>query len=436
MKKLLFISTLLASMAISLSACDKLKEDKINGEFEDSNFTPGEHKARLEEIAIEFVEYFDANDTEELVNGALSLAEYMEDFYYEGEPYRLEAKLLAQGAKRFSAQALAEFATRAAEDFIIDINDKNLNPFAGKCFTYDGYEWEVADGEDKTIKFVWDDCVATISWTKSTRLGYYYSDYDVNYVVYVPNNIEVSIAIDGKTHLSVELATNISNIKTWSPQVTIKLNGGYEAMSKVEGNSKGLAAQSSLKKDGKTLYSSASTVAINDATDIDNWMEEYYDEYYEEYYNYISGEYFLENVKTGAAQIDILSLSIIAQGDFKGMYEEIEHIYDRYDRYDDDYNYIPENAKKECEAICDYVNDKVQVVLVYNDTKEKIADVVMSVAREYDNYDEDYYYYVEPILLFPDGSKFAFEQYFTEQAFGDLGAAIEDLAEDFENLIY
>ena len=151
MKKLLFISTLLTSMAISLSACETLTEDKsedgpinVDGDFEDSSLTPGEHKARLEEIAVEFVEYFDANDTEELVDGALSLAEYMEDFdYYGDESYRFDAKLLAQGAKRFSAQALAEFATRAAESFVIDVNDPDLNPFAGKCFTYEGYEWQI-----------------------------------------------------------------------------------------------------------------------------------------------------------------------------------------------------------------------------------------------------------------------------------------------------
>ena len=97
---------------------------------------------------------------------------------------------------------------------------------------------------------------------------------------------------------------------------------------------------------------------------------------------------------------------------------------------------ISENAKKECEAICKYVNDKVQVVLVYNDTKEKVADVVMSVAREYDSYGDDYYYYVEPILLFPDESKYAFEDYFTERAFGNLIRKVEELAEDFANLVY
>lgn len=446
MKKLLFALALLASMMISLSACDKSNKENTedgsgiinNGQFDEySSLTPGEHKARLEEIAIEFVEYFEANDTEELVDGALSLAEYMEDFdYYGDESYRFDAKLLAQGAERFSAQALAEFATRAAESFVIDVNDPDLNPFAGKCFTYDGYEWSVTDGSDKTIQFVWDDCVATISWTKSTKLEYYYSDDDINYVVYVPNNIELTVEINGKRHLNVELATNISNMKTWAPQVTISLNGGYEMVSKVEGNSKGLTSQSTLKKDGKTLYSAVSTVAINDATDIDNWMEEYYDEYYDEYGTYISEDYFLENVKTGAAQIDILSLSILAEGDFRGMYEEIESIDDRYDSYDDDYNYISENVKKECEAICKYVNDKVQVVLVYNDTKEKVADVVMSVARDYDSYDDDYYYYVEPILLFPDESKYAFEDYFTERAFGNLIRKVEELAEDFANLVY
>ena len=37
------------------------------------------------------------------------------------------------------------------------------------------------------------------------------------------------------------------------------------------------------------------------------------------------------------------------------------------------------------------------------------------------------YYGLEPILLFPDGSKYAFEDFFNEQAFGDLFNAIYEL---------
>ena len=144
--------------------------------------------------------------------------------------------------------------------------------------------------------------------------------------------------------------------------------------------------------------------------------------------------YFAENVKSGSAQIDILELSIVASGDFKGMYEEMLEYDEKYDYYDDEWNYLPDVAEKYYNKVCDCINDNVSVVIVYNDTKEKVADIVMNVASYYDDYDEAYRYYLEPILLFPDGSKFAFEEYFTERAFGNLIDRLEQMAEHFDDL--
>lgn len=470
MKKLFSIVAILASVMLTFTACDDSNptdgdnnnnpsnpsnpnnpggnddvDTPINpgGDISDSDLTPGEHKARLEEIAFEFVETFEPYDVEELTNSAMALAEYAEYFDYGSETYAVKencpslAETLVRGLQRFSAADLVEFATRATEDFVVDINDPDLNPYASKSFTWDGEEWVVGNGKDKTITFEWDDTVATISWTKSTKLEYYYEDEDMNVVAYVPNNVEISIKINGKEHLNIVLTTNITDIKTWAPEAKITLNGGYEFSARSKGNSKGLEAGASIKKGGKTLLNAAAVVAVNDATDIDNWMEEYYDEWDGCYYSELSGEYFLENVKTGSAQIDILELSIVAAGDFKGMYEEIEKIDDRYDSWDDETSeYLPEQSKKECDAICDYVNEKVEIVLLYNDTMERVANVVFTTVSYYDEYDGYTYYGIEPILVFPDGSKFAFEEYFTEKAFGDLFDAIDELAEQVDSMLY
>ena len=457
---------LVASAALTFSACENFDAGSNNGnnnsgntnnggnnggnvnndiinpgeDIKESDLTPGEHKARLEEIAIEFVEAFNPADTEELVYSAEALAEYMEYFDYgfemEEEVVPAPASLLASGAKRFAANDLVEFATRVAEDFVIDINDPDLNPYAGKCYTYDGdnYEWVESDDKDKTIKFVWDDTVATISWFGSTKVEYLY-DEEVNYVVYVPNDITISIKIDGKTYFTAKLETNITNIKTWVPKTTITLNGGYEFTANSAGNSKGLEAGGSIKKNGNTLLNAASVVAINDATDIDNWLYEYYNDYYGEYYTEVSGEYFVENVKTGAAQLDILALSIVGEGDFKGMYEEIERLDEEYNYWDENWNKLPDVEKEYCDEVCKYVNEKVEIVLLYNDTMERVANIVFSTIKYVDDYDGYIDYDIEPILVFPDGSKFSFEEYFTEKAFGSLIDAAEALAEEFNSLL-
>ena len=81
-----------------------------------------------------------------------------------------------------------------------------------------------------------------------------------------------------------------------------------------------------------------------------------------------------------------------------------------------------------CEEICKYYNDAVDIAAIYNDTQEKIADVVFQ-ARRYEDYDGWVYYVEEPILVFPDGSKFALEDYFTAESFSGL---MERISEFFE----
>jgi hypothetical protein len=172
--------------------------------------------------------------------------------------------------------------------------------------------------------------------------------------------------------------------------------------------------------------SSTAVVAANDVTDVDNWLKEEYDSYWDETYYYIEpDEDFVNNVKTGSAQIDILDLSIVASGDFLGMYEDLEELGDDYD----------DESKQYCQKVCDLLNEKVKASIVYNDTKEKVADVVMQVDTYHGYYDENYYT-PEPILLFPDGSKYAFEDYFTEQAFGDLLDKLEEIADEVEDRWY
>jgi hypothetical protein len=114
-----------------------------------------------------------------------------------------------------------------------------------------------------------------------------------------------------------------------------------------------------------------------------------------------------------------MELTLHAKGDFRGVIEEIEKI----DAIDDE--------KKFYKKLCDLVNDKVKAVALYNDTNERVADVVMQVASD-DGWD-GLEYYIEPILLFPDGSKYAFEDYFTEHAFGDLIDRIEEIVEELED---
>lgn len=432
MKRFITLLSLVTLTSFTIVSCTN---DKVNTkapsveDYEASELTPGEHKTKLEDIAVEFVNYFDPADTRDIVNSFINLSDYL---YYGDFPeyYSAMMKDVEHGVKTLSPDAFMSFATRASEDFVIDINDPDFNPLAGKCYTYNDGEWEESNIDSKAIKFVWDDSVASLSWNNSTKWQYDFEDEDVNYVVYIPKSITFVMTINGKECVRIEIDIKVAdNSKSINLDVVAQVNGGYEVAVSSAADNRGLEAGAHIKKGGKKLLSSVAVVAINDFTDIDNWLCEY--EEFGDTYVYIDpSEYFVENVKSGAVQLDVLNVSFIAQGDFKNMYHKVEELDDIYgnDGYYDD-----EKEKKYYNEVCDLINDNVKAVIIYNDTKEKIADVVMQVTSDsYYGYNE---YYIEPILLFPDGSKYAFEDYFTERAFGDLFDAIEELAEEFENVM-
>lgn len=418
MKKILSSLALCAFIAPLLVGCNKGPESGNNtpGNVDDYNtpstLTPGEHKAKLEDIAVEFIGYVDLADFEEILDTIYCLAEYLgyeeEDWY--GDEYAYNE--LAMGIKNLSPIHFQRFATRALEEVIIDINDPEYNPLAGYVYEWNGDEWEESEGDSHKIVVKWDDAVATASWGETTRQEWTFRELETKAIVYVPNSLTFSLKIDNKEHLNIVAKPNITDSKTLAPSVEVSLNGGYLISASVKADSRGLETHSSIKKGNKTLLNANTVVAINDFTDIDNWLK-------------TEGEYFADQIKSGKVQIDILNLSIVGAGDFKDLLTDIDEITEGL--YGDEYD--AERWRRKMEDVCDLVNEKVKLVIAYNDTDEKVADIVLQVTRD----DEDYY--VEPILLFPDGSKYAFENYFTETAFGDLIDAIEELADDFEDMM-
>lgn len=412
-----------------------------------SELTPGEHKSKLEDIAIDFLNYIEPSDSEDIVRVCASLAEYLEDFD-EDYIYAVDAvNELRLGAQNLSAYNFTNFATRVTEEYIVDVNDPDFNPFGGYSYEYSNCEWiETEISNSHSTIFKWDDAVAELSWGDTKREEWIIDSEDVGATVYVPETITFVLTIGNVEHLYINIKPNITNSKTLAPTVEARLYGGYTLSSNHKADSRGLESHASLKKGDQTLINGNIVVAINDMTDLNNWVDEYYCEGCEEYHVDLDpSEYFAENVKTGQLQIDILNLSIIGVGDFKGMAEQIEEIDDRYDPWEDEH-YDESVGRAQAVEYCDLINKKASLALVYNDTNEHIAQIVMQVTKHksYDYYwDEDEYEYVEyeyssydiePILLFPDESKYAFETYFTERAFRNLINTAEALAEEFEEI--
>ena len=397
-------------------------EEPGNGDST-SPLTPDEHKAKLEDIAIKLLEEFDPADFEALI-GSLS---YFEDFFaVEEDVIGPDEEIIIPGEdeyiddttralKSFSVAGLVDAVTRASEDFILDVNDEGFD-FNGVIITFDE-EGEPIFNENGNLgecKVMWNDSVATFTWGESKgEYTYYDEEAEANIVVRIPETINLSLTINGTEHLNVSIAPNIAN-DTYTAKVNIKLNGGYEINSQEEADNTKVSCAYSLSKNGKKLAGATATASVNGLTNPDN----------------LYSEYFFDEVTNGSIQIDILTLSLIAAGDFTGMYDKMEEINDKYLWLDDEGNYYEAQEKAFYEEICELINNTVEFVAIYNDTNEKIADVKAQPRRTVDIEGdvEDIDYEIDLVLVFPDGSKHVMQNYFTADSFEGL---LEYISENF-----
>ena len=427
-----------AACTLLLSACNSNGGNSI-GDVEleiekNSDLTPGQHQQKLEDIAIEFINHLDANDTQSIVESIDDFTNYL-NYFNEDEIYYAQiVPTVAEAAANLSPAKFSQLITRATtEDFVIDPNSGEMNPLAGYCYTFNTttFTWDKTAIDSSAIRFCWGKDSMEITWTNSKRWEWTFVEEGERYVIYVPANIKFSLKIDGKEHIGININSNHTDNYTYAPEGTLTVNGGYKINIAFTGNVKGIGAKASISKNKTILASGLITSTINDFTNLDNWVCEYYDDWDDQYYTYLDpSEYFAEHIKTGAAQFTILDFSIIASGDFNGLFNTIETIEDSSDSEEDYYK-----------RVCSVLNEKIQAVAAYVSTKEKIADIVWQTRKityeEYDyeiGYYEYYYYTIEPIIVFPDDSKFAFEDFFTARAFSSLIDAVEEFAISIENL--
>ena len=83
-------------------------------------------------------------------------------------------------------------------------------------------------------------------------------------------------------------------------------------------------------------------------------------------------------------------------------------------------------------ALSDLVNDNMNISLYYS-SDVKQAEIITDVMA--DSYDNSYYDLI-PVVYFPkDGTTYAFDEYFTENAFGSVIQLTEDLVNKYISLL-
>ena len=430
MKRLFTLLALCAMSLATFSACTQTTEGDPSpippppGPAP-SELTPDEHKQKLESIAMQLVDEFNPADFNTLTESLASLASYLPSEEEDEWGDSGEAPEVTQALKSGSVSALTSAITRASEQFIIDANDGAIE-VEGYRYTFDesGEPSYEELGRTGVVEVAWDNAVATFTWGENDgRYTYYFEEDDVEYIVEVPSYINASLKINEVEHLNINIEPKVIDNYTFAPKLTIKIYGGYEVVTEVNADSQKLNHNTTLNKNAKKLISATSEFYINGFTNPDNWVAEYdYGNGYVET-GYDPEEYFNNNVTSAQFRYDVLTLSIIGScSDIKKMLEEEEELLD--DRDDDYTAYYT--------GLATIMNKYFNIIAVYNDTDEKIADIKWQGFYN-EGYDEEYDCTViaagcEPILVFPDGSKFSLEQFFTMEDFEDL---FEQISEKF-----
>lgn len=430
--KRLFTSLALCAMALTaFSACTPKETQKEPTPTPSvSELTPDEHKQKLEDIAIELVDEFNPSDFELLADALISLGEYIyTDEWEDDESEEHPVEQMARALKTHSMGNFTKAVTRASEQFIFDLNNGSIELVGLRLVIDENGEMEYEELESRgSVEVTWDNVVVVFTWGENNG-QYTYTDEatDSEFIVKVPAYINASLKIDGVEHLNVNAEPAVTNNDDLALNLTIKIYGGYEITNAVNVTNEKAAYNSSFKKNSKTLISNSAEVYINGLTTPENWIQEGtdYDDWGEEYTEttYIDlDKSVYETMTNGQFRCDILKLSIIGSGDFDKMYDELNEL--EWEEYNEEEFY---------EKYGDIINKHVKIVAMYNDTNEKIADVIVEGYYYEEEYIEDGTSYVvighgvEPILVFPDGSKYSLEEFFTADSFSTLIERISEL---------
>ena len=265
--------------------------------------------------------------------------------------------------------------------------------------------------------------------TNDSYWDYYYRN-EGTYVieVEVPEKVTIKITENGKSFADVTVdfivsfSTSGVNLTKdcFLITTTIKIdehelvlsNTGYNA-------SVGKAtAECTLKKGSKVIWDMgfSGDVKVNLVTEEVDPETEY--GYYDDYT-------YPEFTMAKNAEIDI---DILGQLQIKGSCSNILTLIDHVETL------WETNSNSSAERAIDNMNNILDLGLYYDGASTKQADVVMDY-YVVDEYDGEEWYDFEPILEFQDGSKYAFYEYFEEDAFDDTIDHFELWIEMYEEML-
>ena len=298
------------------------------------------------------------------------------------------------------------------ERYIISIDVPKLITFVVTC------------GNEKVVNLEVNSSLALDIDYLDDYSSYQYEGYDDNREWYYMYGSESKI----------ELKVDYSNLNL---DAALDVNGYAESFV-VKVSESNIKSSAEVKINGKSMLKAEA--AVNG--DIDAFIKEY-NKYCSSSYSYSStnneevhteAELAPTCIKNFAVKLDVMGKSQIY-----GKCDSFEKFYNAYYLTEGEWDemYGKYNEAEAWEKYIDAINDTYDITIHYDNTATVQANIEFEGIEivEEDYYDTYTYYDVRPVLVFAaDDSRYAFEDYFTESGFSKVFDAVEELAEELEDM--
>lgn len=444
MKNYIYLSVLLFGLTLSpfLTSCGGDEEETTPPAppTPEQPLSPEEQKERMETIAINFANEFNADNFKEITN----LVTYLSEEYSTD---RYEYESIAKWGENCLEAITATFTGKSTEkedwgygnDYTAIYDNYTMlymaSNFTGNFVAKNG-RWKYS--ESSNLSFTMqdengEDCIVTLTTSGATKKIYvgdehdwqtwdsfededgwhYVKTYDrYNQYIMVPANINVTLHRAGVLFGNFTLKTDLSSMKSenfdlskdsYTATATLAIDKYEISLNKVKyAPEKGSQIVYAIKHNNKELLSTTIDA------DIDATNEEFYG---------------CDNVK--------ININVLGSMQIKGNCTNAVKLNEYLDRAED--NYDNEQQFKDC---IKKANNLLDLGLYYDNENTKYATVELKAFME------DYYYYpynkwdYTPAIVFEeDGTSYTFEEFFNERDFRKLIRTIEDLIEDYTYML-
>lgn len=390
--------------------------------------TPEDQKVKMEEVAQEFMDKYPADTFEDFFGLSKRFAEKYFDYDYDWDGFFMYCEEKGEDMYSYFEDVDyvdGKYCYETTTDIVVMLSNLNGKVVLGENSV------SCSDNKGLSVEFSLDgkDYVAELSFSgKKTVVNYsffevydgYYDYYEDTYNVEVeiPETISLKVTENGKTYAEITWTFSFSisdegvnlnkdsmhvstSIKIDDNEMTIKKTGYDSAKNKA-------MAGVSLKKGSETVLDAEFSA------DVDvNLVEED---------DVISLE--VKMTKNADFYIDILG-----EMQIKGKCSDMIALAGYVE------NFLEAEDEAAIKRILDDINGAIDLGLYYNGSSKKTADVVMDFYVYYDEYWDEEFMEIEPILVFDDGSRYSFYEYFDEESFAGVIDSFELWIEMYETML-